>query len=89
MKIAKTIKHDEKHIELYVDGLDETMGLLFQELMINNPEIEFVSFTKDHPLLDQIHIVIRTKKKDPFKLFIQAIDTAIKQFTELKSKIKK
>ncbi len=75
-------KKDELEIEF--EGGDETIPQLLVSELINNKDIENITFKREHPLVAHPKLYIKTKNKDAKKLLISALEAIKKDFEGIK-----
>lgn len=75
----KVLKSGENYIELQIEGEEHTLGNLIKGYLLMVPGVKFASYSKPHPLVDNIIIKIMTDGSiQPKEAVIRAIELAKK-----------
>jgi DNA-directed RNA polymerase subunit L len=81
---------DEKnHIEVQFIGEEYSIPSVLKDVLIDNKDVEFVSYIVGHPNRDPPKLVLKTKKGDARKLFKEAVKEAIETFESMKDAFSK
>lgn len=85
----KYIVNEKNHIEVEFEGEDITIPALLKEVLLNNKDVEFVTYLVGHPERDNPKLVIKTSKKDAKEVLKGAFNEAIDILSEMKDKLGK
>lgn len=84
------IKTKEPHyVEMEIVGGDRAFPEAIREIILKDSDVEFASYTVDHPQVGIPLLIVRTKKKNPIIVIKNAIKTLRKQAVAFKAQIKK
>ncbi len=88
MKLNFTV--DEKnHIEVQFIGEEYSIPSVLKDILIENKDVEFVTYVVGHPNRDPPKLVLKTKKGDARKLLKQAAKEAVETFEGMKDAFSK
>jgi DNA-directed RNA polymerase subunit L len=83
------IKTKEPHyVEIEITGVDRAFPEALRELVLEDDDVEFASYTIDHPQVGIPLLIVRTKKKSPIFVINHALKTLRKQAAALKAEVK-
>jgi DNA-directed RNA polymerase subunit L len=68
------ISSEKNFIELSFDGDAHTILNIIKRKLLDNKDVEFVGYTKTHPLIAESRFVLRTKSSEPKKLIKETVD---------------
>ncbi len=85
----KVLNEDKNFLELLLEGQRHTVPNLLKSRLAKNPEVEFVSYKLEHPLDKAVKFVIRTAKKDPKKVLIEACKEIESELEDFGKKVEK
>jgi DNA-directed RNA polymerase subunit L len=76
------------YVEITMRGEDISLPNAIREILLNEPGIEFVSCTQDHPQIGAPKLVVRTKGKPALGMVKDAVKKLKKEVAEFKSELK-
>jgi DNA-directed RNA polymerase subunit L len=85
----KYIVEEKNHIEFLLEGEEYSVPSFLKDILLEDPEVEFVTYIMGHPTRDPPKMVIKTKKKDAKKVLKEAIKKAINDFESIEKALKK
>ncbi|HLC36845.1 MAG TPA: RpoL/Rpb11 RNA polymerase subunit family protein [archaeon] len=88
MKITVT-KKESNLLEFTLKGERHTFANLLKTRLVMDADVDFVSYKLKYPLDDEAEFVLKTKKKDPKKVLLDACTAIQDELSDFESKIKK
>lgn len=83
------IKTKEPHyIEIEITEVDRAFPEALRELVLEDDDVEFASYTVDHPQVGIPLFIVRTKKKNPTIVINHALKLLHKQVSSFKDEVK-
>ncbi len=91
MIMAVKILNQEKNlIEVDFGDVDQSLANLMVERLNDHKDVEMAAYKVEHPVLSTPHFILRTKKGDATKLFMETleeikkdVESFRKQFSEI------
>lgn len=85
----KYIVEEKNHIEFLLEGEEYSIASLLKDILLEDSEVEFVTYVMGHPRRDPPKMVIKTKKKDAKNVLKDAIKKAISDFESIEKALSK
>jgi DNA-directed RNA polymerase subunit L len=83
------INKDKNFLEFRILGERHSLPNLLRARLSEKKEVEFVSYTLEHPMDNDSVFVLRTKGKEPSKVLLQVTGEIEKEIGEFETKLKK
>lgn len=80
----KIILSEKNVLEVDLGNADLSLGQLLVEKINANKDVEFAACKKEHPIIANPKIIIRTKKTDPKKILLEAISEVTEEMNKFK-----
>lgn len=84
MKLG-TLKEEDRHLELELQDETHTFANALREILLEDPDVEFVSYVVPHPQIRKSKLVLRTKNHKPQT----ALKDAVKRLKERTDEFRK
>ncbi len=88
MKI-EVIKNEKNHVEFLLDGERHTIPNLLKQKLLENKDVEFVSYILDHPMDEKSRFVLKTGGKSPKKILEDTAKEIEAELDDFSKKVKK
>jgi len=83
---VKLIKKEDNAVEFTIAG-DKTIAMLVRGYLLQDENVDFAAFAQDHPLVDEVRMLVRVKKGNPVTAIRDAIERAKADLIQLQSLI--
>jgi len=83
------IKSDKNSLEFYLEGERHTFSNLLKSRLLEDKDVEYVSYVLDHPTSTKARFIVKTAGKTPKKAIEDAakkIEEAVEEFEKLAKK---
>ncbi len=80
----EVILSESNKLVLLIKGKKETILNLLVSKLLDDANVEFAGYEKEHPLIDNFTLTIKTKKGKPVVVLKKVIESLIKEFNALK-----
>lgn len=77
------VKIDETSLEIKVKGETYTLFSPLVEYLSNDPDVEYVQFDVDHPLLENAYFKVKVKRGSPLEVVERAVKSILSDLEEL------
>lgn len=85
---VKILSNEKGVLEFEMVGMDVAIPELLVAKLNEEKGVEFAGFKKEHPIIGNPKIIVRTKKKDPTDLVIEKIDEILGEVEEFRKEFK-
>lgn len=86
---VKSIKIEGNSLEVVVENEDYTVLAPLLTYLLQDPDVEYATYTIDHPLLRNAVIRVRTRgSKDPVKAIEDAVNKILADIDSVSSQLK-
>lgn len=85
---VKILKNEKTELEVEFVGADTAIPQLLVARLNDDKSVEFAGFKKDHPLVGNPRIILKTKKKEPAALLLEKLDELKAEVETLKKEFK-
>ncbi|MCC6019760.1 MAG: DNA-directed RNA polymerase subunit L [Thermoproteaceae archaeon] len=77
------LKLDDKYLEIKARGDTYTLFPPIVEYLSRDPDVEYVQFDVDHPLLENVHFKVKVRSGNPLKAVERAVRAILQDLEEL------
>ncbi|MCR4369121.1 MAG: DNA-directed RNA polymerase subunit L [archaeon] len=88
MKVT-VLKNEKESAEFLVEGERHSFPGLLKQKLLDNKDVEFVSYVLDHPLDRSARFVVKTKGKSPKKALEDACKEIESELSDFDKSVKK
>ena len=85
----EVLKNEKDMVEFRLEGERHSFPNLLRSKLLENKDVEYVSYVLDHPLDRNCRFVLKTSGKTPKKVLEEATKEIDAELEEFASKIKK
>jgi len=85
----KILRDKAKEIEIEVQEQDETILNPLKEKLLQNDDVVYVEYSREHPLLSNPKIYLKVKNGKARETMIKALDELRKEIKDFHSQIEK
>ena len=85
----KRLRDKAKEIEIEVQEQDETILNPLKEKLLQNDDVVYVEYSREHPLLSNPKIYLKVKNGKARETMIKALDELRKEIKDFRSQIEK
>jgi DNA-directed RNA polymerase subunit L len=85
---VKILKNEKTELEVEFVGADTSIPQLLVARLNEDKSVEFAGFKKDHPLVGNPRIFLKTKKKEPAALLLEKLEEIKGEVESLKKEFK-
>lgn len=84
----KMLKNEKNVVEFEMVGADIALPQLMVAKLNAEKDVEFAAFKKEHPLVGNPIVVVKTKKKDALTTVLAIVETIKEEVEEFKKQFK-
>ncbi|RLE79944.1 MAG: hypothetical protein DRJ51_06770 [Thermoprotei archaeon] len=83
---VKVLERTPRTLELEIKGEGHTLCNLLVDFLNRHPDVEYASYTIEHPLIGVPRLFIKTKTQDPLKILFETLDELEEILSKLQEK---
>jgi len=83
------LKMEDRHIEVEIDGEDQTLPNAIREILLEDDDVEFAACVVEHQEVAHPKIILRTGKRKALAALKDAVKKLEKRLEEFKAAFKK
>ncbi|MFB6490657.1 MAG: DNA-directed RNA polymerase subunit L [Thermoproteus sp. AZ2] len=83
----EVVKLEDKYLELRVKGETHTLFSPLVEYLSKDPDVEYVTFDVDHPLLENVTFRLKTKEGSPLDAVKRAVEAILSDLESLEKSL--
>ncbi|MDD5340154.1 MAG: RpoL/Rpb11 RNA polymerase subunit family protein [Candidatus ainarchaeum sp.] len=83
---VKVLLNEKNTLELELNDSDQSLGQLLAEKLSAEKDVEFAASKVEHPLVDSVKLIVKTKKGDPAKLVLEKLDEIKSEVSDFSKK---
>ncbi len=83
------LKNEKNFVEFKIEGERHTLPNLLKQKLLENKDVEFVSYILDHPMDTSAKFVLKTTGKSPKKVLEDAAKEIEEDLDDFSKKVKK
>ncbi|MFA6530158.1 MAG: RpoL/Rpb11 RNA polymerase subunit family protein [Candidatus Micrarchaeia archaeon] len=85
---VKILSNEKGVLEFEMVGLDVAIPELLVAKLNEEKGVEFAGFKKEHPMIGNPKIILKTKKKDPAELVLEKIEEILEEVEAFRKEFK-
>jgi DNA-directed RNA polymerase subunit L len=83
---VKVLLNEKNTLELEINNSDQSLCQLLAEKLSSEKDVEFAASKVEHPLVDSVKLIVKTKKRDPAKLVLEKLDEMKSEVSDFSKK---
>ncbi len=80
----EVISSETNELVILIKGKKETILNLLVSKLLEDKSVEFAGYEKEHPLIENYTLTIKTNKGKPVTVLKKTIESLIKEFSSIK-----
>ncbi len=79
----KVQEEKENEVIVEIEGEEHSFPALVAWALLQDPNVEFAVYDKEHPLVGHARLYVKTKRGSPWNAMTKAVDTIEREFEDL------